>query len=86
MMIDSNCQTVTSDDTYVKGYLYKTAQSLGLMGSKYFIRRYYILDKKTKILTIHENSQMKADHNLMLEKVLFKTETRIRKYLKPDYI
>lgn len=29
---------------------------------------------------------MKADHTLQLEKILLKTETRIRKFLKPDYI
>lgn len=29
---------------------------MGLMGGKYFIRRYYVLNKKTKLLTIHENS------------------------------
>ena len=38
---DFNLQTVFSDDTYVRGYLYKTAQSIGMFQSDLFIRRYY---------------------------------------------
>ena len=47
-------ETVHSDGVSISGYLYKTAQCIGLMQSKYFLRRYYVLNKQTKQLTVHQ--------------------------------
>lgn len=47
-------KTVHSDDTYVRGYLYKTAQKLGFMQSWFFLRRYYELNKQTQVMTVRE--------------------------------
>lgn len=38
-------QTVSSDERYVRGYLYKTAQDTSMMTRDYFYRRYFVLDK-----------------------------------------
>ena len=61
------------DETVIKGYMYKTAQSVGFFQlGDYFIRRYYVLNKLTKVLTIYEKPGGKAQHTLDLSTSLAK--------------
>ena len=43
-------------DTMVKGFMCKTAQSIGMLTRNKFMKRYYQLNKLTKLLTVYESS------------------------------
>ena len=78
-------QTVSNDSNQIKGYLYKTAQSLGLLQSHYFLRRYYVLNKETATLTVHDKPGGKADHSVKLTDCLRMVDTNLNTFLKPDF-
>lgn len=59
-------RTVYDDSNVIKGFLYKTAQSIGFMQRDIFIRRYYVFDKRTHVLTIHTKPDGKAKQTLNL--------------------
>lgn len=55
------------------------------MQSDFFIRRYYVLNKVTKTMTIHEKPNGKAQHTLNLGAMLQFVDTKINTVLLPDY-
>ena len=79
-------KTVYNDSQVIRGFLYKTAQSIGFMQKGYFLRRYYVLNKQTKVLTIHEKPDGSAQHTLKLDDQLMKVHTGLNTFLKPDFM
>ena len=77
----------------IRGYLYKTAQSVGMLSKQYFMRRYYVLNKKTKVLTIHDKPDAqssrfegKPNHTIDLSATLNKVDTNLITFLRPDFM
>ena len=61
------------------------------MQKQLFIRRYYVLNKKTKVLTIHDKPgtsklEGKPNHTLDLGLTLNKVDTNLNTFLRPDYM
>jgi len=55
------------------------------MSSEHFLRRYYVLNKKSKLLTVHDRPNGKAQHSFKLDECLIKVDTNLNSFLKPDY-
>lgn len=55
------------------------------MSSAYFLRRYYVLNKKSKLLTVHDRPNGKVQHSFKLDECLIKVGTNLNSFLTPDY-
>ena len=74
-------------DNMIRGFMLKTAQSIGMMTRNKFMKRYYQLDKVTKVLSVYETSEntckLKQQYNLKLTQLFVDDE--LERKLKPGY-
>ena len=55
------------------------------MQSHFFLRRYYVLNKHTGILTVHDKQGGKTDHSIGMRDCLMMVDTNLNTFLKPDF-
>ena len=81
-----NLRTTYEDPSVVRGFLYKTAQSIGIGQSRLFYRRYYIFDKLSKTLTIKDSPEDKKGDEVNLNENVLKVDTNLNTFLKSDWL